>query len=67
MNLGGIPGAEHGLGFGIVTVLTLLVCVTLYKKFREDGVVVAPYAVTSRRESAMPATATATAPCRRPT
>ena len=35
MNLGGIPGAEHGLGFGIVTVLTLLVCVTLYKKFKK--------------------------------
>ncbi len=34
MNLGGIPGAEHGLGFAIVTVLTLLVCVTLYKKFK---------------------------------
>ena len=48
MNLGGIPGAEHGLGFAIVTVLTLLVCVTLYKKFRSDRLVVA-VATPSRR------------------
>ena len=52
MNLGGIPGAEHGLGFAIVTVLTLLVCVTLYKSSRRPTGCSGRYAVTSRRESA---------------
>ena len=34
MNLGGIPGQDHLLGFGIVTVLTLAVCVYLYRRFK---------------------------------
>jgi len=37
MNLGGIPGAEHGLGFAIVVALTLLVCVWLYRRFKSTG------------------------------
>ena len=35
MNLGGIPGSDHLLGFGIVTVLTLAVCVYLYRQFKK--------------------------------
>ena len=34
MNLGGIPGGDDGLGFAAVTVLTLLVCVLLYRRFK---------------------------------
>ena len=34
MNLGGIPGGDHALGFAVVTVLTLLVCVLLYRRFK---------------------------------
>jgi magnesium transporter len=35
MNLGGIPGHSHGLGFTIVCVATLLVCYALYRKFKQ--------------------------------
>jgi magnesium transporter len=35
MNLGGIPGADHVLGFTIVCALTLLVCVLLYRRFKQ--------------------------------
>jgi magnesium transporter len=35
MNLGGIPGHDHWLGFGAVTALTALVCYILYRKFKE--------------------------------
>ena len=34
MNLGGIPGAEHGLGFAIIVALNLLLCVFLYRLFK---------------------------------
>ncbi len=35
MNLGGIPGNDHGLGFAIVTALTLSSCVWLFRKFKK--------------------------------
>jgi magnesium transporter len=35
MNLGGIPGAEHALGFTIVCALTLGLCVFLYRRFKD--------------------------------
>jgi magnesium transporter len=35
MNLGGIPGHSHVLGFTIVCVATLLVCYGLYRKFKQ--------------------------------
>ena len=34
MNLGGIPGGAHGLGFVIVVLLNILLCVTLYRRLR---------------------------------
>jgi magnesium transporter len=34
MNLGGIPGADHVLGFTIVCALTLALCVFLYRWFK---------------------------------
>lgn len=37
MNLGGIPGGDHVLGFVAVTALVLLVCVWLYRRFKADG------------------------------
>jgi magnesium transporter len=37
MNLGGIPGADHVLGFAIVCALTLALCVFLYRKFKGAG------------------------------
>lgn len=37
MNLGGIPGGEHGLGFVIVVLLNVLLCVTLYRRFKSTG------------------------------
>jgi magnesium transporter len=35
MNLGGIPGHTHVLGFTVVCVATLLVCYALYRKFKQ--------------------------------
>jgi magnesium transporter len=35
MNLGGIPGGDSVAGFATVTVLTLLLCVWLYRKFKQ--------------------------------
>ena len=35
MNLGGIPGAEHVLGFVIVTVVIVVLCVLLHRKFKQ--------------------------------
>ena len=35
MNLGGIPGSEHGLGFAIVTTLTVLISFGLYRQFKK--------------------------------
>jgi magnesium transporter len=35
MNLGGIPGADHVLGFSIVCAATLLVCYLLYRRFKQ--------------------------------
>jgi magnesium transporter len=37
MNLGGIPGADHALGFAIVCTLTLLLCVFLWRRFKDAG------------------------------
>ena len=37
MNLGGIPGGAHGLGFVIVVLLNILLCVTLYRRFKATG------------------------------
>ena len=37
MNLGGIPLADHWLGFAIVSALTLLLCFGLYKQFKRTG------------------------------
>ena len=37
MNLGGIPLADHWTGFAVVSGLTLLVCVLLYKQFKKTG------------------------------
>lgn len=34
MNLGGIPGGNHVVGFGTVCVLTLLLCLWLYRRFK---------------------------------
>ena len=34
MNLGGIPGANRAAGFAIVTALTALVCLFVYRKFK---------------------------------
>jgi magnesium transporter len=34
MNLGGIPGGEHALGFVIVTAIIVVLCVWLYRKFK---------------------------------
>jgi magnesium transporter len=34
MNLGGIPLADHGLGFAIISALSLLLCVGLYRRFK---------------------------------
>ncbi len=35
MNLGGIPGHTHVLGFTVVCVATLLVCYLLYRRFKQ--------------------------------
>jgi magnesium transporter len=35
MNLGGIPGNDHGLGFVTVTALTALISVALYRQFKK--------------------------------
>jgi magnesium transporter len=35
MNLGGIPGNEHGLGFVTVTALTVLISFVLYRQFKK--------------------------------
>jgi magnesium transporter len=35
MNLGGIPGGDHVLGFVIVTAIILLLCVWMYRKFKQ--------------------------------
>ena len=35
MNLGGIPLAEHWLGFSLVCAATVVVCVLLYRKFKD--------------------------------
>jgi Mg2+ and Co2+ transporter CorA len=35
MNLGGIPGGEHVAGFAVVSALTVLLCVWLYRKFKQ--------------------------------
>ena len=37
MNLGGIPLADHWLGFGVVSALTLLLCFGLYRQFKRTG------------------------------
>jgi magnesium transporter len=37
MNLGGIPLAEHWTGFAVVSGLTLLICLGLYKQFKKTG------------------------------
>jgi magnesium transporter len=37
MNLGGIPGADHVLGFAIVCLLTLALCGFLYRRFKDAG------------------------------
>ena len=37
MNLGGIPGGAHGLGFIIVVVLNIVLCVFLYRRFKATG------------------------------
>lgn len=34
MNLGGIPGGDHTLGFAVVTAMTLLLCLWLYRRFK---------------------------------
>ena len=34
MNLGGIPLADHWTGFAVITALTLLICVALYRRFK---------------------------------
>lgn len=34
MNLGGIPGHSHVLGFAVVCALTVLLCLWLYRRFR---------------------------------
>jgi magnesium transporter len=35
MNLGGIPGGDHALGFVTVTAIIVLLCIWLYRKFKE--------------------------------
>ena len=35
MNLGGIPGNQHGLGFVTVTALTVLISFALYRQFKK--------------------------------
>ena len=35
MNLGGIPGSQHGLGFVTVTALTVLISFALYRQFKK--------------------------------
>jgi len=35
MNLGGIPGSDHLLGFGIVSAITLGICLYLYLRFKK--------------------------------
>lgn len=37
MNLGGIPGRDHWLGFGIVTALTVLASAALYRQFKRTN------------------------------
>ena len=37
MNLGGIPLAEHWLGFVTITGLTVLTCYLLYRRFKKTG------------------------------
>ncbi|MET0147107.1 MAG: magnesium and cobalt transport protein CorA [Ilumatobacteraceae bacterium] len=37
MNLGGIPLAEHWTGFAVVSLLTLVVCVGLYARFKHTN------------------------------
>ena len=35
MNLGGIPGGDHALGFVVVTAIIVVLCVVLYRRFKE--------------------------------
>ncbi len=37
MNLGGIPGGDHILGFAVVCLLTLALCLLVYRKFKDAG------------------------------
>ncbi|MBA3287850.1 MAG: magnesium and cobalt transport protein CorA [Acidimicrobiia bacterium] len=37
MNVGGIPGNTHWIGFAAVTVATFLVCYLLYRRFKATG------------------------------
>jgi magnesium transporter len=37
MNLGGIPGGDHTLGFGIVALAIAAVCLLLYRRLRRSG------------------------------
>jgi magnesium transporter len=37
MNLGGIPLAEHPLGFALVSALTLAICFALWRLFKHTG------------------------------
>jgi len=37
MNLGGIPLAEHRLGFAVISALTLGVCFGLWRLFKHTG------------------------------
>ncbi len=37
MNLGGIPLAQHQLGFALVCVVTLVACLVLYRLFKHSG------------------------------
>lgn len=35
MNLGGIPGSDHALGFTAICAITVLLCLWLYRRFRD--------------------------------
>ncbi len=35
MNLGGIPGGDSVLGFAVVTVIIVLLCLWVYRKFKQ--------------------------------
>lgn len=37
MNLGGIPGGDHWIGFAVVCALTFVVCYLLYRRFKSTG------------------------------